>query len=382
MTIPNSGTCSGAAARERNELSCAHAQKDADGRHAQKNSEDSDTHAPNEEKAACGGESFAPFVLALVGPTASGKSALALALAKRIGRAGIVSCDSMQIYRRMDIGTAKPTKEERAAVPHRLIDIREPSEAFSAENFRTEALAAIRDFAAEGRLPLLVGGTGLYLDTLLRAPSPAVPESRADYRRAAEALGADALWERLCAVDPAAAEKTHKNNLRRVIRALEIYDATGMRKSELDARSKAKAPDLRVGMILLDFHDRENLYRRTDRRVDEMFAAGLWQETADLLRAGDLAENDTAAQAIGYKEIARAIRTGESPEVAREAVRLATRHYAKRQLTWFRHEEGAYRLFIDREDGTLRPQKELADEAMHALNSFLNTDPVEPKGTF
>ncbi len=307
-----------------------------------------------------------PAFLAVVGPTASGKSALALALAEELGGCAIVSCDSMQIYRGMDIGTAKPTAEEMRRVPHRMIDLVSPEENYSVENYREDAARAIAELTGEGLLPILVGGTGLYLDALLRKSRGEIPESDPVYRKNAEALGADALWERLCRIDPAAAEKTHKNNLRRVIRALEIYDKTGRTKSELDAESRV-APDSGNLLFVLDFHNRENLYRRCDERVDEMFRAGLWQEAEGLYRSGVLKRDSTAAQAIGYKEILAAAENSEGDGWASEQIKLATRHYAKRQQTWFRREEGAHTLYVDREDGSLRPKEELLSEVERAM---------------
>ena len=212
------------------------------------------------------------FALAITGPTASGKTALSLDLAERLS-AEIISCDSMQIYREMDIGTAKATAEERARVPHHLIDFLSPLDSYSVESYRVSAIECAKDITARGRLPIFVGGTGLYIDLVSRALSQDAPESDPEYRdKILAELKTDeditALWERLRSVDPESAEKIHKNNVKRVIRALEIYDATGRPKSLLDKESKEGKGEVFVGMITIDFHSRELLYNRVDRRVD------------------------------------------------------------------------------------------------------------------
>ena len=302
------------------------------------------------------------YALAITGPTASGKTAMSLEVAEGLG-CEIISCDSMQIYRGMDIGTAKATVDERARVPHHLIDILSPNENYSAESYRRDAMAAARDITARGKIPLFVGGTGLYIDTLTRGVSAEVPESDPEYRERLLSKTPDELWERLFAVDPESAEKTHKNNVKRVIRALEIYDKTGRTKSYFDALSKEAATDIKVGMLTVDFHDRETLYGRVDGRVDEMLSSGLLDEVKSLYESGVLDGKNTASQAIGYKELIGVIEGKCSLETAVEELKLATRRYAKRQLTWFRHND-AVRIFADREDGLLRPGLELAAEAL------------------
>lgn len=305
--------------------------------------------------------------LAITGPTASGKTAISIALARELG-CEIISCDSMQIYKDMNIGTAKVTEEEAAGIPHHLIDLVEPSEPFSVEDYRALALARAKDITERGRLPMLVGGTGLYVDALMRAPMTDVPESDREYRdRILEGLKTeadiDALWQRLYKVDPESAEAIHKNNVRRVIRALEIYDTCGRTKSEIDRESKMAAKDISVGMITLDLHDRENLYRRVDLRVDIMMREGLLEEVASLYGSGRLPKDSTAAQAIGYKEIIRHLDGEISLAEAIDLIKLGTRRYAKRQLTWFRHNE-AKRLYLDGEDGIMRDTKEIIGEAL------------------
>ena len=301
--------------------------------------------------------------LAITGPTASGKTALGIALARELG-GEIISCDSMQIYREMTVGTAKATAEERAAAPHHLIDFLSPNASYSADNYRADAVRVAEDIISRGRLPIFVGGTGLYIDTVARGTADGVPPSDPDRReRILASVDGDphALWERLLAVDPESAEKTHENNLKRVLRALEIYDATGKPKSYFDLLSKENEPPVRIAMITLDFHDRELLYRRIDRRVDAMLEAGLLEEARGLYEHGYLAEGTTAAQAIGYKELIPYLEGRTSLSEAVEELKLASRRYAKRQLTWFRR-ENAYRLYLDTEDGKMRDIGAILDE--------------------
>ncbi len=315
------------------------------------------------------------FGLAITGPTASGKTAISLRLAKRLS-GEIISADSMQIYKGMDVGTAKVTEEERAEIPHHLIDFLPPTESFSTELYRAAALAAAKDITDRGRLPIFVGGTGLYIDTLMRAPMTEAPESSPEYKeRLLGSLGegesTDRLWDRLYEVDPESAMAIHKNNVRRVIRALEIYDTAGIKKSELDKRSKEAPRDISVGMITLDFHNRENLYRRIDARVDEMIRAGLVEEVSSLYAAGLLPDGSTAAQAIGYKEIVSYIKGNTTLDAARELIKLSSRRYAKRQLTWFRHNDGAFRLYLDSEDGKPYGTEHIITEAEIAAEKIM-----------
>ena len=313
------------------------------------------------------------FSLAITGPTASGKTALSIALAKALS-AEIISSDSMQIYREMDIGTAKATAEERAEVQHHLLDVISPLESFSVEEYRTSALAIARDVASRGHLPMFVGGTGLYVDSLTRGTALDTPESDPEYRdRILSGLRTDedvtALWERLRSVDPESAEKIHKNNVKRVIRALEIYDKTGKPKSLLDKETKNAPSEIFVGMITLDFHNRETLYERVDRRVDIMMEEGLLEEVKSLCGRG-LLRDGTAAQAIGYKEIIKYLEGVCTLADAVEEIKLASRRYAKRQLTWFRHEAGARTLFVDDESGRVRDTEELLSEALGYYDEF------------
>ncbi len=312
--------------------------------------------------------------LAITGPTASGKTALSVGLARSLG-CEIISCDSMQIYRGMDIGTAKATGAEQALVPHHLIDIISPLESYSTEAYRADALAAADDIASRGLFPLFVGGTGLYIDSLMRAPMPEVPRSTARVSELGPASVSeeerDALWQRLLAVDPESAALIHKNNVRRVLRALEIYDTTGRPKSYFDRLSRTESPDIKVGMMTLDIHKRDTLYERVDERVDIMMREGLLSEVEGLMSSGMLREDTTAAQAIGYKELFKYIKGECTLAEAVEEIKLASRRYAKRQLTWFRHEEGAYRLWLDGEDGTPRGADSILSEALEFSNEFI-----------
>ena len=314
------------------------------------------------------------YSLAITGPTASGKTALSIKLAKELS-AEIISCDSMQIYKDMNIGTAKATPEEMAEVPHHMIDFLSPTEDFSVESYRAGAVSAAEDITSRGRLPLFVGGTGLYIDSVMRAPIKNVPESSREYRdRILESVktesDAEALWQRLFEIDPESAEKIHKNNIRRVIRAIEIYEATGKTKSYFDRLSKEESNDIKVKMITLDFHNRDNLYQRVDERVEIMMGEGLENEVRTLYKNGILLKNSTAAQAIGYKEIIDFIEGNTTLADAVELIKLSSRRYAKRQLTWFRHEEGAYRLYLDAEDGVMRGFDSVFEETLRAAEKL------------
>ena len=277
-------------------------------------------------------------IYAVVGPTASGKSGLALELAKRHG-GEIISCDSMQVYKRMNIGTAKPTTFEQSEIGHHLIDVVEPSVAFSCEEYVSLAKEAIEDCAGRGKLPILCGGTGLYLDALLRggnsAPTADTSELREKLTLRAEKEGAGALHAELAQVDPESAAAIHQNNVKRVIRALEIYYSCGIPKSELDRESKELKSPYDAKVIGLRYENREILYGRIERRVDEMIAEGLLEETRSLMREGVFKLNKTAAQAIGYKELLGALQGEGSLEEAVAQLKTATRRYAKRQMTWF-----------------------------------------------
>ena len=306
--------------------------------------------------------------LAITGPTASGKTALAIEVAKALG-CEIISLDSMQIYRKMDIGTAKATPEEQAAIPHHLIDIVDANESFSAEQYKEVALAVAQEICERGKIPLFVGGTGLYLSTLLRPECEKAPGSDREYReRIEESVKTEkdriALWERLKTVDPDSADAIHYNNLRRVIRALEIYDATGKTKTYFDALTKMPSDEIAIKHVTIDYHRRETLYERIDARVDIMRDEGLYNEVKELLDCGALTPESTAAQAIGYKELVSAILQGTDPSAAYLDIKQASRNYAKRQITWFKHNADATVLFADTEDGKQIPKSELCKTAI------------------
>lgn len=280
-----------------------------------------------------------PELLIIAGPTASGKTAVAVELALRLD-AEVVSADSMQVYRDMDILTAMPTPEEMRGVPHHMLGVFPPDQKCSAAAYRELALGRIQDILARGKRPIVCGGTGLYINALTRPLSFAAQGDdaiRAELTRIAEAEGGrERLHDQLKAVDPAAAARLHPNDVRRVVRALEIYRITGRTQSEqaaLDAQ-RGDGP-FSERAYALDW-PREALYARIDRRVDEMLHSGLVDEVRRLMK--NEAAFSTAAQAIGYKEIAAALRGECALAEAVETLKRATRNYAKRQLTWFRRD--------------------------------------------
>lgn len=289
-------------------------------------------------------------IIAVAGPTASGKSALALELCKRLD-GELISLDSMQIYRGLDIGTAKPTKAEQAEVRHHMIDICEPTENFSAAEFAERAHKVIADVRSRGKRAVLCGGTGLYLDTVLGRLDFGEIESdeklRGELIAFAEKNGADALHERLRWIDPQSAEKIHKNNVRRVARAIEIYELTGKTKTEHDREAISDSPYESL-IIGLDYDDREVLYNRINRRVDAMIEDGLEGEVRSLVSRGLLSSDSTAGQAIGYKEMLGYIAGECTLEDAIEKIKLGTRRYSKRQLTWLRRNPNINWLYPDR----------------------------------
>ena len=277
-----------------------------------------------------------PKILCVVGPTASGKTAYAIELAK--GNNGeIVSCDSMQIYTYMNIGTAKATAEERAEVPHHMIDFVDPNRDYSVADFVTDARACIAEILSRGKMPVLCGGTGLYIDSVLKSvefsPQKRDDKLRDELWKKAEQDGAESVYEILKELDPIEADKVHYNNVKRVIRAIEICKTTGMTKTEADKRSIGK-PMYNPTIYGLNM-PREKLYERIDRRVDIMVEQGLVGEVRQLLNMG-IRRDSTAMQAIGYKELVRYIDGLCDFETAIEDIKRESRRYAKRQLTWFR----------------------------------------------
>mgnify|MGYP004667388461 FL=1 len=277
-----------------------------------------------------------PKILCVVGPTASGKTAYAIELAK--GNNGeIVSCDSMQIYTYMNIGTAKATAEERAEVPHHMIDFVDPNRDYSVADFVTDARACIAEILSRGKMPVLCGGTGLYIDSVLKSvefsPQKRDDKLRDELWKRAEQDGAESVYEILKELDPIEADKVHYNNVKRVIRAIEICKTTGMTKTEADKLSIGK-PMYNPTIYGLNM-PREKLYERIDRRVDIMVEQGLVGEVRQLLNMG-IRRDSTAMQAIGYKELVRYIDGLCDFETAIEDIKRESRRYAKRQLTWFR----------------------------------------------
>ena len=308
-------------------------------------------------------------ILAVVGPTASGKTSLSIALAKALG-GEIVSCDSMQVYCGMDIGTAKPTEEERSGILHHLIDVADPHTPFSAGEFVSLANDAIEGILARGAVPIVCGGTGLYLDSLLRGgfeETESDPMVRERLWSFFAEYGAHALHERLRRVDPESAEAIHENNTKRVVRALEIYESTGMTKTEADRRTRERSSPFDATVVGLFYPKREILYGRIEERVRQMLDAGLVEETRRLEDMGVFLSNSTAAQAIGYKELLPYLHGEESLENAVERLVRATRHYAKRQMTWFGAKEYVHRIDMER-DGVLRPSHDVLCEVLTLWN--------------
>ena len=277
-------------------------------------------------------------ILVIVGPTASGKTRMAVELAKA-HNGEVVSADSMQIYRRMDIGTAKPTAEEMDGVPHHMIDVADPEEDFSVARYVELASACVDDILARGKLPIVAGGTGLYVDSLLSGRTFAAfsPESalRKELEEELADRGGEAMLEELSRVDPEAAARLHPNDHKRIVRALEVYRSTGKTISEHNRETRALPPRYEAPTIGLNFQDRADLWARIDQRVDQMAAAGLEREVRELLSSG-LSPRCTAMQAIGYKEFVAAVEGTMTWREAEELVKLRSRQYAKRQLTWFR----------------------------------------------
>ncbi len=277
-------------------------------------------------------------VIAIVGPTAVGKTALAIELARELD-GEIISCDSMQIYRQMNIGTAKPTKEEMEQIPHHLIDIKNPDEEFSCADYATLAKEAIKDIAERGKVPIFCGGTGLYLDSVLEIESFSSGVKDECYRVELEGYarehGAEALHNMLREVDPESAEAIHMNNIKRVIRALEIFKCTGIKKSQWDKESKSGNAPYDATVIFLTCRDRELLYSRIEKRVDIMLNEGLLEEAKGLYDSGYLNEGLTASGAIGYKEFIPYFKGEATLDSCIERLKISTRQYAKRQLTWF-----------------------------------------------
>lgn len=280
-----------------------------------------------------------PKILCVVGPTASGKTDYAVELALKCG-GEVVSCDSMQIYKHMDIGTAKPTADEMKGVKHHMIDIIEPNESFSVARFSEMARECIDDILLRGKMPVLCGGTGLYFDSTINNINFIQMDTDEEYRKdlesAAKEFGNEYVYKILKRVDEESAESIHPNNLKRVIRALEIYKTTGKKKSELDKEQLSEPlyePEI-TGLM----RDREVLYDRINKRVDIMMEKGLIEEVSELIKMG-IDTEATSMQAIGYKEIIEYLDGKTSLSNAVDKIKRESRRYAKRQLTWFKRNE-------------------------------------------
>ncbi len=273
-------------------------------------------------------------VLVICGATATGKSALAVKCAKLLNSC-VVSADSQLIYRGLNIGTAKPTREEMCGIRHEMIDIVPPDARFSVSDFRDAALLPIENELNAGRTPVICGGTGFYINSLLfdysYGSAPADGAVRAKYEKLCAEKGGEYVYSLLCEADRASAEKIHKNDIKRVIRALEILEVSGIKKSELNDGFK---PRFDYVAVALSF-ERQRLYRRIDERVDKMFKDGLVEEVKALMSAG-IDENCQSMQAIGYKEVIQGLKNGDSQCTMRDIIKRNTRHYAKRQITFFK----------------------------------------------
>ena len=308
-----------------------------------------------------------PQIITIAGPTASGKTALSILLAKEMD-GEIVSCDSMQVYKDMDIGTAKPTPEEQQGIPHHMLSVAEPWEDFSVSRYCAMADPIVEDILRRGKSPVIVGGTGLYMDALIRgnafAPCPSTGR-REELEALAASQGIEAVIERLRAVDPGSAARLHPSDQKRIIRAMEVYLETGMTITEHNRKTQEIPPKYHPIRFALTDRQRQTLYDRIDRRVDTMVEAGLIEEIQGLLARG-IPEKCTAMQAIGYKEFVAALHGACSLEEAAGQVKQSSRRYAKRQLTWFRR--NPENIWLIREDG--QTSMEILDSARQYLRDF------------
>ena len=307
-------------------------------------------------------------IICIAGPTASGKTALAVELAKELN-GEVISCDSMQIYKRMDIGTAKPTIEEMQGIPHHMLGVAEPEEDFSVSRYCDMATPILDDILARGKTAIIAGGTGLYMDSLMKgndfAPVPATGH-REKLEQKLESTGLDAMIAELAAIDPEAAARSQRNP-RRIIRALEVYYETGKTITQHNLETQAIPPRYSPLHLGLDFDPRQLLYDRIDRRVTLMLEAGLEKEIRDLLSSG-LDARCTALQAIGYKEFVAALEGACTMEEAADEVRKASRRYAKRQLTWFRRNKSMH--WLTRRADTAA--EEIIEAARRVIRNFDN----------
>ena len=308
-------------------------------------------------------------IICIAGPTASGKTALAVALAKELD-VEVVSCDSMQIYRGMDIGTAKPTKEEMQGIPHHMLDVADPGEDFSVSRYCEMASPIVDDILSRGKSVIIAGGTGLYMDALIRgnsfAPCPSTG-MREKLEKQADVEGMQAMLDLLTSIDPQAAAKLHLADRKRILRALEVYYETGNTITAHNLKTQAIPPKYQAVWFGLEDQDRAELYKRIDRRVLEMMELGLLGEIKQLLAKG-ISEKSTAMQAIGYKEFLDALAGRCSTQEAIAQVQQSSRHYAKRQLTWFRRNSAIH--WLVRQQGNTT--KEILEKARQVLGEFDN----------
>lgn len=276
-------------------------------------------------------------ILVICGATASGKTALAVECAKRLG-GEVISADALLVYRKLNIGTAKPTEEEKEGIVHHMIDVVSPTENFSVSDYESRALPILNGILSRGKTPVICGGTGFYINSLLYKSSfgetPASEEVRSRWEEYCRANGVQALHERLCEVDPESGEKLHPNDVKRVIRALEIFELTGKKKSE---QKDLPLPRFPFQAFAFDY-PREKLYERIDLRVDSMIANGLFEEVQSLLSSG-VPEGAQCMQGIGYKEVIEGGKKGCSQTEIADLIKKNTRNYAKRQITFFKRME-------------------------------------------
>lgn len=275
-------------------------------------------------------------VVVICGPTASGKTALSIELAKRVN-GEIVSCDSMQIYKEMDIGTAKPTREEMQGIKHYLIDFVSPEERYSVADYKIDAKKAINEIIEKGKTPIIVGGTGLYVDSLIyeiEYPNIEFDENyRKELERQVEENGLEKLYEKAKEIDPEAIKKISPNDQKRILRILEIYHATGKNKTEQEKESRKKEVEYDYKVYALDW-ERSRLYERINKRVDIMIENGLIEEVKNIYNKYE--KFPTAMQGLGYKEVVEYLEGKTTKEEMIDKIKQETRRYAKRQLTWFR----------------------------------------------
>ena len=325
-------------------------------------------------------EAKKPLVI-IAGPTATGKTAVSVELASRL-KGSIISADSMQVYRGMDIGSAKVTEDEKRGIPHYLIDVADPADSWNVVRFQKEAMHAVDAIVSEGRLPFLVGGTGFYIQALLYGidftQMEADNDDRASMEEEARRNGPEALHRRLQEIDPEAAGAIHPNNVKRIIRALEFArNSGGLKISEHNRRERMREPAFRAVFFVLTM-DRRKLYERIDARVDLMMQKGLADEVRRL-RAGGLTASDVSMQGIGYRQIFPALEGQYSLEEAVRLIKRDSRHFAKRQLTWFRREKDV--IWIDTD--SFSNKEEMADSMEDTIRTLLHLpqERISPPGT-